>query len=253
MISIVLLGYGNVGMNLCHAFSHHDTLTVTVYNRSAIKKNSRINGVSYIDDIQELPRADVYIIAISDDSIGRFSEELPLDNQLVVHTSGAVDMEVLSNKNRRGIFYPLQTFSELRTPPFKEIPICIEAENKADQTLLESLGHCISDNVYEISSLERQKIHIAAVFVNNFTNHMYQIAEDYLQQQQLEFNLLKPLIRETSEKIQHVSPTQMQTGPAVRNDEMTLQKHYDLLKDSPYQKLYKTLTKSIIETHGKKL
>lgn len=253
MISIVLLGYGNVGKNFCREFSRYDTLVVTAFNRSRISEQNQIEGVTYTNDLDQLPKADVYIIAISDDSISMFSEALPFKNELVVHTSGAVDIEVLSNDNRRGIFYPLQSFSEQRIPDFKNIPICIEAENEADLALLKSLGACISEKVYEISSSERQKIHVAAVFVNNFTNHMYHIAEDFLHHHDLDFDLLKPLIRETSEKIQQASPAKMQTGPAKRNDEKTLEEHHNLLQNSPYQKLYKTLTQSIIETHGKKL
>tara|TARA_R100000935_G_scaffold21876_4_gene40538 strand:- start:90759 stop:91514 length:756 start_codon:yes stop_codon:yes gene_type:complete len=242
MISILLLGYGNVGQHLHRAMQGVTGVTVQqIYNRSFVE-NIETPQTQKLSDITE---ADVYIIAVPDDVIGDFSAKLPFRNKLVVHTSGGAHMEVLSNANRRGVFYPLQTFSKNTEVNFSTIPICVEAENKDDLKLLKKLGSNISKNVTEISSEEREQLHVAAVFINNFTNHLYHIAETISAKNKMEFDLLKPLIAETAKKIETLSPSQAQTGPAKRNDTKTIEKHLKLLEGSAYRELYEKLTESI--------
>ncbi|WP_432411218.1 Rossmann-like and DUF2520 domain-containing protein [Rasiella sp. SM2506] len=242
MITIVLLGYGNVGQHLYNVMeAAKDVDVVQVYNRTKHKTLK----TPQTQDLKALVSADVYIIAIPDDAIGEFSESLPFKNRLVVHTSGGAHMDVLSSNNLRGIFYPLQTFSKITKVDFSTIPICVEAENEADLQLLKKLGDCISEKVVEISSSAREKLHVAAVFVNNFTNHLYHIAETITAENKLDFNLLKPLITETARKIETLSPAQAQTGPAKRNDKKTIEKHLKLLENSKYRDLYEHLTESI--------
>jgi predicted short-subunit dehydrogenase-like oxidoreductase (DUF2520 family) len=242
MITVVLLGYGNVGQHLHKAMqASHNVAVLQIYNRSVLE-NLKIEQCQNVSDIQD---ADVYIIAIPDDAIGAFAKSLPFKNRLVVHTSGGANIDVLSNSNRRGIFYPLQTFSKTTKVDFSNIPICVEAEHKADLQLLKKLGGYISKTVVEIASAEREKLHLAAVFVNNFTNHLYSIAETITAEHDLDFNLLKPLIAETAKKIETLAPAKAQTGPAKRNDQKTIDKHLKLLKGSECQKLYQELTNSI--------
>jgi predicted short-subunit dehydrogenase-like oxidoreductase (DUF2520 family) len=176
-----------------------------------------------------------------------------LKNKLVVHTSGSVSIKKLASKNNRGVFYPLQSFTTGHVVSFTEIPICIEAEDPKDLAMLRELGEAISEKVVEISSEERQKLHLAAVFVNNFVNHIYHISESYLTENKLDFNLLKPLIKETARKIESMTPSEAQTGPAKRNDLKTIEKHLHLLEDSAYARLYKQLTQAIQDTYGKQL
>ncbi|MGJ8666210.1 MAG: Rossmann-like and DUF2520 domain-containing protein [Patiriisocius sp.] len=249
MIRVVILGFGNVGQHLHKVF--HDTKEVhvlQVYSRNTTKaslNNTETTFTSKITDIDKT--ADVYIIAIPDDAIKTFTAQLQLKNKLVVHTSGGVAMDAISNKQRRGVFYPLQTFSKETEVDFKIIPICIEAEEGNDLKLLRKLGKSISNKVVDISSNERAQIHLAAVFVNNFVNELYHISEDILKEKGLDFELLKPLISETAKKIKTLSPSKSQTGPAKRGDTATIEKHKSMIKHKLQEEVYKSLTKSIEE------
>ncbi|MBK5214184.1 MAG: DUF2520 domain-containing protein [Flavobacteriaceae bacterium] len=246
MINVVFLGFGNVNSHLFDAlYKRKEVAVKQVFNRNYIKLISPYENIPFTDDVSKIEDADVYIIGIPDDAISAFSESMPFQNRLVVHTSGGVAMDALSNKNRGGIFYPLQTFSKQRKVDFKNIPICIEAENSKDLKLLRSLGETISGNVVEISSEKRAKLHLAAVFVNNFVNHLYQIGSEILDKESLPFDLLKPLILETASKIETLSPNEAQTGPAKRNDIKTIEKHLHLLDDSEYVKFYELFTEAL--------
>ncbi|MDP2687058.1 MAG: DUF2520 domain-containing protein [Aequorivita sp.] len=254
MINVIFLGFGNVNNHLFDALHKSTEITIKqVFNRNYIKMISPFEDIPFTDDVSKIKEADIYIIGIPDDAISSFSSSLPFQNRLVVHTSGGVSMDALSNKNRRGIFYPLQTFSKQREIDFKNIPICIEAENSKDLELLQSLGEKISENVVEISSEKRAKLHLAAVFVNNFTNHLYHIGSEILKVDDLPFDLLKPLILETASKIENLSPEKAQTGPAKRSDLKTIEKHLHLLGNSRYRKLYELFTEEIKQNYGKKL
>lgn len=245
MINVVFLGFGNVNYHLCQALSRAKNVKIKqVFNRNFIKFLSP-EDIPFTDDISELTEADVYIIGIPDDAIGTFSESLPFQNKLIVHTSGGVEMNRLSEKNRRGIFYPLQTFSKERKVDFINIPICIEAENSGDLELLRNLGESISENVVEISSEKRATLHLAAVFVNNFVNYLYGIGSDILKEEDLSFDLLKPLIMETALKIENLTPKKAQTGPAKRNDNKTIEKHLHLLGKSENKKFYELFTEAL--------
>ncbi len=244
MISVVLLGGGNVAHHLAEAFlASKDVTLKQLYARNVKSINHFQNKVSLTDNLTLLEDADVYIIAISDDSISELSNQLP-ENKLVTHTSGSVSMKSLKNKGRKGIFYPLQSFSKTKPVDFNEIPLCIEAENTKDLSLLEKLAHYISPKVYKISSEQRSKLHVAAVFVNNFTNHMYKIGNDICNQYDVPFEVLLPLIKETASKIEEVSPNEAQTGPAKRNDQETIKRHLNLL-DIKQKEIYQLITKSI--------
>ncbi len=248
MIKVVFLGFGNVNQHLCEALDKHNEISVIqVFNRNNIKLLSPFEDIHFTDDISKIEAADVYIMAVPDDAIASFSEELPFQNKLVVHTSGGVAIDKLSQKNRGGIFYPLQTFSKQRKVDFHNIPICIEANTTSDLELLAKLGVMISENVVEISSEKRAKLHLAAVFVNNFTNHLYKIGNDITKEENLPFDLLKPLILETAAKIETLSPKEAQTGPAKRNDIKTIEKHLHLLEGNPHRKLYEVFTQKLKE------
>ena len=156
-------------------------------------------------------------------------------------------MEALSKRNRKGVFYPLQTFSKNREVNFNTIPICIEAKEEADLELLTNLGNSLSEKVVEIDSDERSKLHLAAVFVNNFVNHLYAIGDDILGNNELSFDLLHPLIEETASKVKTLSPSEVQTGPARRGDQKTIEKHLHLLTEGPESELYQQLTESLMK------
>ena len=246
MKNVVFLGFGNLNHHLCLALSQVEDVTVKqVYNRTPIDSVSKFEEIQFTNDISSLKDADLYIIGIPDDAIKTFSESLPFKNKLVVHTSGGVAMGELSNNNRRGIFYPLQTFSKQKAIDFKNIPICIEAEHSEDLEILKAIGSTISENVVEISSEKRLKLHLAAVFVNNFVNYLYGIGNDILKEENLAFDLLKPLILETASKIENLTPQEAQTGPARRNDKKTIDKHVMLLQNSLHREFYELFTKAL--------
>jgi len=254
MIRIVILGTGNVAKHLFDAFIAQNTIEIVqVYgrNRRALDKfKARIDVTS---DFSKIKEADVYIMAISDDAIVDVSKKLPLQKGLVVHTSGSIPMTSLSNNTRRGVFYPLQTFSANRKVVFKEVPMCIEAENRVDYDLLHELASNISNAVIQIDSDQRKSLHLAAVFANNFSNHMYLKAQEVCEQNSIPFDILRPLIKETAAKIQDLPPLDAQTGPAKRNNLGTIEKHLAQLENENEKKIYSLLSKSIQNTYGKKL
>jgi len=249
MINVSVFGYGNIGFHLVDAFEKSSaTNLIQVYNRHPIK--NKLFKAELVNNLNNLAKADIYIIAIPDDAIKPFSSQLKLDG-LVVHTSGSVGVKALTGNYTKGIFYPLQSFSKDNPVDFKNIPITIEAQNLPDLNLLNKLAHCLSPLVYEIDSKQRQHLHIAAVFVNNFTNFMYRIGENICLKNNIDFKILKPLILETAKKIETLSPTDAQTGPAKRNDKQTITNHLKLLP-SEFEEIYTLLTK-FIQQHDKEL
>lgn len=253
MVSIVIVGFGNVAQHLIKAIGASvDLELVQVFSRN---KNTILNGIDkkiITANYNEIIKADLYIIAVSDKSIAEVSSYLPFSNRLVVHTSGSFSIDDMVSKNKKGVFYPLQTFSKNREVNFNEIPICIEATNENDYEILSKVAQSISNKVYKINSHQRKSLHIAAVFVSNFVNHLYQIGNEICLENQLNFEILKPLILETANKIVSLSPNDAQTGPAIRNDNETINSHLNFLSDENQRDIYKMLTKSIID-NGKKL
>ena len=251
MISVVLLGAGNVATHLYKAFSNAENVTITQwYNRTRASISSYTNEVSITDSLEELKEADIYIIAVSDDSIAEFSSDLPFKNRLVVHTSGSVAMHDIDKKNKIGVFYPLQTFSKDAVINFSEVPICIEVYEKENLQLLKDLAKAVNCKPHKITTEQRQTIHLAAVFVNNFTNQLYRIGHEICETKNIEFNILHPLIEETAKKIQEMSPFMAQTGPAKRNDKKTIKRQLKLIEKEEHESIYKLLTSSIKRTHG---
>nr|WP_299346092.1 Rossmann-like and DUF2520 domain-containing protein [Allomuricauda sp.] len=253
MLSVVLVGTGNVAHHLFSAFRYSksvNVLQVIGRNFNALKPYS--NEVEVTTDFDKISEADVYLLAVSDNAIQSLSKKLENKPGLITHTSGATEMGAITNSNR-GVFYPLQTFSKERRIEFKDIPVCIEAENEEGLNILKKLGESISGNVVEISSEQRKKLHLAAVFVNNFANHLYHIGEDICEKEGMSFNILKPLIQETAQKIMDLSPFDAQTGPARRGDTKTIEAHLKLLENEKQTELYTKISQAILETYEKEL
>lgn len=253
MIKVVLLGAGNVAFHLYEVFSTHKEIELLQwYNRTVSKLSQFKNEVEITDDLESLnPNAHIYILAIPDDAIGAVSSQLNLVNKLVVHTSGSVSIHELDKKLRRGVFYPLQTFSKEAEIDFKNVPICIEVLDKEDFKVLKKLAETIESPAYKINTEQRQTLHLAAVYVNNFTNQLYRIAHELVDAKQISFDILKPLILETAKKIETLSPYMAQTGPAKRNDKKTLKRHLKSIENPQHKEIYELLTQSIKKTHGR--
>jgi len=253
MIKIIILGGGNVAYHLTNELLQNNAVNVIqVYNRNLEKISCFKNSTAITNNLSELKDADIYIIAVSDNAISELSSALNFKDKLVVHTSGSMALEEIKSTSNKGVFYLLQSFSKERKIDFSNVPICIEAETKKDLLLLETLAKSISKNWYRINSTQRKSLHIAAVFVNNFVNHLYQIGQEICDQNKVPFEILLPLIKETANKITTLSPFEAQTGPAKRNDTKTIEKHIAMLTKNQ-QEIYTLLTKSIYNTYGKKL
>jgi len=253
MIRITLIGSGNVAQHLIKAFTKSELVEIVqVFSRKKEKLSSLIEFEKIVSNYEDLKESDLYIIAVTDNAITEVSQQLPFNNQLVVHTSGTASIETLDDKNRKGVFYPLQTFSKNKEIDFSVIPICLEADNTFDFRVLETVAKSISKAVFPINSEQRKALHVAAVFVNNFTNHLYQIGQEICEENQVSFDILKPLIQETAEKIKTLEPVDAQTGPAKRNDSNTIEAHLEYLTNENQKNIYKILTQSI-QHNGKKL
>lgn len=252
MIQIVILGAGNVGHHLFEAMLQAEEIEVVQwYNRDLKKLKAFQSKVSIIDNISEILEADIYILAVSDDSIASISSKLNFKNRLVVHTSGSVSIHDLDKKHRRGVLYPLQSFTKDKVISFKNVPFCIETVEKTDLKMLINIAESVGSPHYKINTDQRKTLHLSAVFVNNFSNQLYRIAHEISDAKNINFDILKPLINETANKVQNMSPYSVQTGPALRRDKKTIKKHLKLLEGSPHKDIYELLTRSIQKTHGR--
>ena len=253
MIKVSIIGSGNLAQHLIQAFQSNPSIElVQVVARNPKTVAHLLDCNRIISDYTQLQEADLYIIAVSDDAIAEVSAALPFENRLVAHTSGSVSIDSLNPKNHRAVFYPLQTFSKDKAVNFKTIPLCLETENEKDVPTLNLIANAISDAVYDINSEQRKALHVAAVFVNNFVNHLYQIGNEICDANAIPFSILKPLIQETANKIATLSPKAAQTGPAKRNDISTIAAHQQFLTDENQAAIYNLLTQSI-QDNGKKL
>ena len=257
MIKVSIIGSGNVAQHLIVALQNSiindaEIELVQAFARQKSTLSHLLDFNKITDDWKTLAEADLYIIAVSDEAISAVSKQIPYKNKLVVHTSGGISLEVIASNNRKGVFYPLQTFTKNNAVDFKIIPICIESQNASDYQLLQNVAQAISDSVFAINSEQRKALHVAAVFVNNFTNHLYKIGNDICIENNVPFEILKPLIQETAEKITQLSPNEAQTGPAIRNDIETINAHLSFLSDENQKNIYNILTQSI-QNNGKKL
>lgn len=252
ILDVTLIGAGNVAHHLGKAL-HSAGVTITqVYSRNNQKSKYLADLVSSepISDFASLRPSGLVILAVSDQAISQVSAliapYLP-PGAFVVHTSGATPSAVIAaHFSRYGVFYPLQSFSIVREVDFREVPLCIHAANEDDHALLVDLGRRISGSVHRIDDAQRLWLHMTAVVVNNFPNHLFRLAEQILTDHELSLDLLRPLILETARKVQQQSPAEMQTGPARRGDQVTIDAHLHLLEDYPQlREVYETITESI--------
>lgn len=251
MLKIVLLGGGNVAHHLFAQFSKNPEIElVQWYNRSISAIQKFESTALLTNQLADLKPADIYIIAVSDSVIREVSSSLPFKDRLVVHTSGNSDIQMIDSKNRAGVLYPLQSFSKEKKIYWNDVPLLLEAENEKDLQLIQRLAKSMTDKVYLINSKQRSRIHLTAVFVNNFVNHLYSIGADLSEQAQIPFEIFIPLIKQTTRSLETSPAKTTQTGPAVRGDNSTIESHLDQLKDPLYKDIYKSITRSIIKTHG---
>lgn len=250
--SIALIGAGNVGSQL-GIYLNELGLTISYVmsrnRQSALKLASKV-GAQVIQEWNEDYQVDLVLICVSDDAITHVVNQFP-KHQRMAYTSGSVLLSSFPAELMLGVFYPLQTFSIGRTVDFKTVPLLVEASTIEFGNELLNLAKKCSDQVQFTSSFERKKIHISAVLVNNFTNHLIYIAQQFLNKHDLNFDLLKPLMLETISKLDQFEPFEAQTGPARRNDLKIIQEHLKMLSEDE-KVIYQVLTDSILKTYNKK-
>lgn len=253
---ITMIGAGNLATHLAMALQSQGFKILQVYSRTQESASSlaALTGAAYTTNPDEISNeSGLTIISVSDNAIEEILENVSFGSSLVVHTSGSIPMKVFKNKVLNyGVLYPLQTFSKERKLNFSEVPLCIEANSSANLEVLNHISSLLSERVVFMTSKKRLSMHLAAVIACNFSNHLYTLAKSVLDEKGLSFDLLNPLIKETTGKAVELGPEAVQTGPAVRNDENVIEKHLKLLSFSPELKeLYLQLSNSIRETHSK--
>ena len=253
-MKVVSIGAGNLSTHISKALQNAGFEMIQVYSRTdtSAKDLAGLLQTPYTTNIGSIVNdASLYVISVSDDAIGSLCEGLPLTDGVVIHTAGSVPMNVFAGRFKNyGVMYPLQTFSKLRQVDFSEIPVFIEANAQDTLQSLRRVAEAISGKVYEASSEERMKLHLAAVFGSNFVNHLYHLSAQLAQQAGFDFNVLSPLILETTHKaLVSGNPKEVQTGPAVRNDQSVMRKHMDMLAShSEWKEIYAILSENIRKT-----
>ena len=245
-MNIVLIGQGNVATNLHHAFA---------------LKGLRTRMVSSRGGLDSLPAADVYIYAVRDEALPQVVQKIAEESKMPInthlrtalhlHTSGTMPISVFGDAlPHAGIMYFFQTFSKAKLiDDFSQIPVFVEGKQIDDLSAIFTLVQTITPRVYEASQHDRERLHVAGVFANNFTNHMYAIAADILKDTHIPFQVLLPLIDQTAEKIRHLSPHDAQTGPAKRRDEQVMNHHLSLLTTPEQKQLYTLISQMIMQNH----
>lgn len=253
---ISILGSGNVATHLGRAFfrSGHkiiDVCSPTPGHAASLATELNARAIQKAGDFDQ--DTDLCLIAVKDDAIEEVARGMGFQKALVAHTAGSIPMEVLKGSAPGyGVFYPFQTFSGFREPDLSEAPFCLEASSPGVMRRLSELAESIRGRAYEVDSAGRRRLHLAAVIACNFTNHLYTLADELLQEQGLSPELLRPLIMETAEKVMEAAPFEAQTGPAVRNDRLVIEDHLRQLEHKPeLQELYKLLSASITNLHLK--
>lgn len=248
--SVGIVGFGNVGFQLANFFYAKKILKfILVRDLAKATSESILLKDLLITDFDQLKKCDLVVVCVSDDAVNKVVVQIPPEC-IVVHSSGSVGLHQVDRKENMGVFYPLQTFSKERGIDLIKVPILIESKIPSIENQLIEFATQHFDKVRKLNSEQRKQLHLAAVFVNNFTNHLYFQAEEHLKKHQLDFDLLKPLILETAQKLQVISAKSAQTGPARRKDYAVVEAQkaelYGLTKE-----IYELLTESIIKTYEK--
>jgi len=252
-MQIVIIGTGNTATVLGRKLRRAGHEIVQVYGRdskaaSDLAYELNTESTNYWNVVYR--NADIYILAVSDIAIEEILTELRFPPKTIVHTAASVSKNVFKNvSGHYGVFYPLQSLKK-ESNHLPDIPIVIDASDESTLHELEELAQTISDKVVQADDEQRLKMHLAAVFCNNFVNHLYVLMEDYCKKEDIDFGLLVPLIEETALRIKQMPPSKVQTGPAMRHDQTTIDKHLQMLQTHPeLKKFYELFTKSISQSN----
>ena len=251
---VTIAGSGNVATHLAKAFIKAGIKVAKIYSRNLehASKLANVVGATAVNDVAELDNvAQMLLIALPDRVIPSFAIEVNEKSSfsgIVAHTCGSQPQSVLDSVfSKAGVFYPLQTFNRFNHPDMDKVPFCIEGSDDGVKNSLADLARLISGDVRFIDSRQRANLHLAAVFACNFTNHMYALSADILENAGVGSDIMRPLILETTQQIGDTHPGLMQTGPAVRGDASTIAFHQELLQNHPdVSELYRQISESIV-------
>jgi predicted short-subunit dehydrogenase-like oxidoreductase (DUF2520 family) len=248
-MNVILIGAGNAATVLGRLMQSSGHTIMEVLSRDETHAQTlatELNAKARINIGAVTKNADIYIIGVSDNSIEMVADQLRLKNKIIVHTSGSVSKIVLQNVSEHyGVLYPLQSLRK-ESEHIPAIPLVIDGNTQETIQAIQTFAKSISKKVFHASDEERLKLHVAAVFVSNFTNHLYALASQYCKTEGTDFSLLVPLIKEVAERVEIYDAREMQTGPAIRNDEATIKKHLQLLTDhTQMKKIYEIMTETI--------
>ncbi len=252
---VVIIGSGNVATILGQRISEASHQVMQVWSRNgshAIGLAAKLNAEPS-DDLSKLAVADIYIIAVSDAAVPLVSKQLKVKSGVVVHTAGSVPIRVLEGcSSNTGILYPLQSIRKESSSQLP-IPLLVDGNNERAFEVIEELATSISKHVRRERDESRLHLHVAAVVLNNFANHLYTLIADYCKKTELDFSLLLPLITETAARMQHMQPQAVQTGPAVRNDQGTIDKNLLVLKEeTDLSEFYRLFSQKILNYYSEK-
>jgi len=249
---VVIIGAGNVASVFGRLISAANHEIIQVYSRSISSAQSlgKELGCSFVDNLEAVDlTADIYILAITDNALQNIQDSLFLGDKLVVHTAGSVSKKVLSNiSSQYGVLYPLQSLRKDQSADQSIIPLLIDANKESVLSIIEQFAFTLSSVVSIVGDDKRLCLHLAAVIVNNFTNHLYTLTAEYCKNEEVDFKMLQPIIEQTALRLRANLPADLQTGPAIRSDQSTLDKHIQALSNHPELKtIYLTFTESLLK------
>jgi len=246
---IGIIGAGNLAWHIAKGLQLAGLDVFGIYNRDINKAEKLADYLKtkMVKNPKEFKNCDLILLLVSDDAIKELSGKLNALDAIIAHTSGNTSLEVLFPNKNMGVFYPLQSFTKNIEVDLKSVPFLVESNNNDSENALYELAGKLSKKVYRITSSQRRRLHVAAVFANNFANHMFKQAWDICKENDIPFEVLMPLIEETVQKLKETSPAKAQTGPAIRNDQKTIKIHEELLDDSQ-RDLYKLITEDILRS-----
>ena len=252
MMKVTLIGAGNLATQLGKSLKKAGVIISQVYSRTedSARTLGELLEAEWLTDIKALrDEADIYIFSVKDSVLCELISEVckGRGDKLFLHTAGSMPMSCFEGKALHyGVFYPMQTFSKTKDVDFERIPVFIEGNSIETEDVIRSLANKLTQRVIRLSSADRKYLHLAAVWACNFTNYCYTVASDILGEHGIPFDVMLPLINETTEKIQKISPKEVQTGPAVRGDRNVMSKQLELMNGKEdLQELYKMLSKGI--------
>lgn len=252
-MNISLIGSGNLAFHLAKALHANGfkILEIIARNEKEGRSLATLTASTFQNDFRKInPKTDIIFLTVSDSSIQTIAHEIEIENKLLVHCSGAIALnEIKTVKNRSAVFYPLQTFSKEKEIDFTKIPVFLETEYESDLEVLKIIAEKLSNKVFILDSNKRKEIHLAAVFANNFSNHLWYLSSKILEDSGQNFDILKPLLEESLNKAFELGPFSAQTGPAVRNDQKTIENHLTMLEnDKNLRNIYQLISASIYDS-----